>query len=430
MSPTSYSSCAHAENIRDVVSNIDNRIEEHRKRDATLVFELPDGRPVPVGTEVQIELKQHAFQFGAMLGGFSSSSDASVNEIYRQRFLDAMNYATLIFIWDSYEPQPGQTEQTDRTAVAQWCRQKGVKVKGHSLVWNMEPPWAGRMSPEAAEKQMWKRVVREPAAFRGLIDTWDVFNESTESMYHAKAKSATAQLHALERLGIPQAVKRSFFLAKRADPDATLLINDYETTEKYAKNIERCLELGADIDVIGIQSHMHKGYWGAEKIWDVCNRFARFGKPIHFTELTILSGQLMAKEDNDWSSQRGGWVSTPRREKSQAAQVREAYRLLFSHPSVEAISWWDLSDQYAWMGAPAGLLRKDLSPKPAYYVVRDLIRKGWHTRVSQPSDASGQIQMRGFYGEYAAKLEIGGRLYSGRFSLDRDQAGGIPVRLK
>ena len=49
-------------------------------------------------------------------------------------------------------------------------------------------------------------------------------------------------------------------------------------------------------DVIGIQSHMHGGYWGAARTWEVCERFARFGKPLHFTETTVVSGP---KKDAD-----------------------------------------------------------------------------------------------------------------------------------
>ena len=40
--------------------------------------------------------------------------------------------------------------------------------------------------------------------------------------------------------------------------------------------------------------------------------------------------------------------------------------MIFSHPAVEAITWWDFSDRGAWQRAPAGFLRDDLSPKPAY----------------------------------------------------------------
>jgi len=49
-------------------------------------------------------------------------------------------------------------------------------------------------------------------------------------------------------------------------------------------------------------------------------------------------------------------------ERNQARQTLRFYRLLFSHPSVEAITWWDLHDpSYSEL---SGLLRSDLSPKP------------------------------------------------------------------
>ena len=46
-------------------------------------------------------------------------------------------------------------------------------------------------------------------------------------------------------------------------------------------------------DIIGIQSHMHNGYWGSKRIWDLCNKFNGFGTPIHFTEISIVSGQKL-----------------------------------------------------------------------------------------------------------------------------------------
>ena len=42
------------------------------------------------------------------------------------------------------------------------------------------------------------------------------------------------------------------------------------------------------------------------------------------------------------------------------------YTALFAHPAVQAITWWDFSDLGAWLGAPAGWLRRDMSPKPVY----------------------------------------------------------------
>ena len=416
--------------IRAIVANIDERIERSRKRDAILSFALPNGEKLPAGVNVHIELKNHAFLFGGMIGGFHSSENQSENEVYRQRFADSFNFATLLFIWEEYEPQPNQTKMANRMEVARWCRQRGIAMKGHCLFWNLEPSWIRRLASRESEPFLWSRISREVAQFRGIVDSWDVVNEATDSLYHARAKSANAQLNVLNRLGVPGSVVKSFALARAANQESTLLINDFETTARREKSLQACLDQGADFDVIGIQSHMHQGYWGAEKIWGVCERFAKFGKPLHFTELTILSGRLMSKQDDDWSTRRDGWASTSQREATQAAQVRETYRLLFSHPAVEAITWWDLSDRYAWMGAPGGLLRADFSPKPAYYVVKDHIKKAWHTNIKKPTDANGQIQTRGFYGEYLAKVSKGGRVYQGRFDLERNGNTTIQVQLE
>ena len=92
--------------------------------------------------------------------------------------------------------------------------------------------------------------------------------------------------------------------------------------------------------------------------------------------------------------------TTPEGEKRQAEYVVKLYTLLFSHPAVEAIQWWNLTDLGAWKGAPAGLLRKDMSPKPAYIALKDLIYHRWWTRHESKTDQDGRCTFRGFFGNY------------------------------
>ena len=40
---------------------------------------------------------------------------------------------------------------------------------------------------------------------------------------------------------------------------------------------------------------------------------------------------------------------------------------------MKSITWWDFTDG-GWLGAPAGLLRSDQSPKPAYETLRRLVK--------------------------------------------------------
>jgi hypothetical protein len=94
------------------------------------------------------------------------------------------------------------------------------------------------------------------------------------------------------------------------------------------------------------------------------------------------------------------WPTIPEGEERQAAQAVEHYKTLFAHPLVEGITWWDSSDG-GWLNAPAGLLRKDGSSKPAYEELMKLIKGEWWVSPRRmTTDDSGQIQLTCFLGDY------------------------------
>jgi hypothetical protein len=166
----------------------------------------------------------------------------------------------------------------------------------------------------------------------------------------------------------------------------------------------------------------------AKKIWEVCERFAAYGKPLHFTEATILSGK------RGWELKRKDpkfiWESTPEGEKRQREEVERFYTVLFSHPTVQAITWWDFSDQDAWQGAPAGLVREDMTPKPAYEALKQLIRGKWWTKTEAAIGSRGEARFRGFFGEYKITASEAGQEFTGSFAFDKTTQGPIEVRLK
>ena len=207
-----------------------------------------------------------------------------------------------------------------------------------------------------------------------------------------------------------------------------LLINDYRVDPAYVRLIKQWTTRAGrqPFDVIGIQSHMHRGVWSNTKIWEVCQRFAPFDVPLHFTETTILSGRV------GWEAARGdrSWSSTPEGERRQAEEVARCYTMLFSHPAVTAITWWDFSDRNAWQRAPAGLIRSDLSPKPAYDRLLDLVKKQWWTRVELQTDATGCARFRGFLGDYRLRVEDAkGHKAEVAAALRKDSANVIRITL-
>ena len=100
---------------------------------------------------------------------------------------------------------------------------------------------------------------------------------------------------------------------------------------------------------------------------------------------------------------------------AEAEQAVELYRTLYSHPSMEAITWWGFEEP-SWKGAPAGFVRRaDMSPKPLYKALKKLIKQDWWTGpLTLKTNAKGQVRFRGYLGDYIAKT----RARQAVFSLD------------
>jgi len=375
-------------------SQIQQRIERYRTATVTLTLTDAAGKPL-VNQALEVRQVAHKFLFGC--NGFGINDKSSLGDDYRQRFAALFNYATLPFYWGNYEPQPDQTGAQGLREMAQWCQTQGIRPKGHPLVWhNIPPGWMAGKSWQEYEARLMARIRREVTGFAGLIDTWDCVNEPMDMDKEDGLLGAVA--HARSVLNV---VKESFAEARKVPGERMLILNDYNNSPKYEKFIGECLKDGVCIDAIGLQSHMHNGYWGSRKIWDLCTRFEKFGTPLHFTEITLVSGVGNYKIKG-WNAQHDDWISTPEGEQRQARDAAEFYRILFSHPAVAAITWWDFSDRYAWLGAPAGLLRKDMTPKPAYEALHKLIKQDWWTGPQTlTTDAQGSVCFHGFLGRYA-----------------------------
>ena len=378
------------------------RIEQHRKENITL-FVTAEGKPL-TGATVTVEMVNHEFLFGSNIFLAQNPDRQPAQQLadYHQRFAELLNFATLPFYWASYESVRGQPNYAHSERIVEWCKEQGIRTKGHPLVWNTsDPHWIKEMPIDDLYRVQIDRVTACVERLRGKIDTWDVINEVSEWSRPTMINQVPKLTELGQMKGEIELAKASFAAARKANPEAILLINDYIVDDRYAAVVEKLVDDSGKplYDVIGIQGHMHSGTWNNARIWEVCERFAKFNVPLHFTELTILS----TDEARNWwgeNSNNQGAQTTPAGELKQAEEVERIYTMLFSHPSVEAITWWDFSDSGAWMRAPAGFLRRDMTPKPAYEVLKTLIKEKWATNVTVKTDDSGEVPLRAFRGEY------------------------------
>ena len=89
-------------------------------------------------------------------------------------------------------------------------------------------------------------------------------------------------------------------------------------------------------------------------------------------------------------------------EAEQAVLAYNLYRLWFSLEKVEGITWWNLIDGLT-AGKEkmfSGILRPDMSKKPVYFALDDLINRQWKTKLTVKADKDGKISFRGFRGSY------------------------------
>ncbi len=385
-----------------------NKFEKvaHRRAKKTIRVVDKSGNPLS-NTKLQLKQTKHEFLFGC--GAFDINvyfaipeADQENKAMFKERmelWFDLFNYGTLPFYWGMYESEEGNPQWESRMDAAKYMKEKGVQVKGHPLCWHTAcADWLMQYDNATILDKQLKRIEREVTQFKGTIDMWDVINEVVIMPNYDRYDNAITRI-CLEH-GRINLIKKVFDEAKSANSDSVLLLNDFNTSPAYEILIDGALQVGTPIDVIGIQSHQHQGYWGAEKLYDVLERFSRFKKPIHFTENTFVSGDLLPAHIVDLNDyQPKEWPSTPEGEERQMKEWEEMYRILFENPYVEAVTGWDFADGM-WLNAPSGVITKDNKIKPVYKRLKELFKEEWWTEEEVCTDENGYVQVEGFKGEY------------------------------
>lgn len=198
-----------------------------------------------------------------------------------------------------------------------------------------------------------------------------------------------------------------FRTAERFFPKNKLIINEEQediwmdfrgNRSPYYMLIERTLRNGCRIDSIGMQFHVYKQeetygkyMYSPMHLYRVMDKYADFNLPIQITESSIPCYEYGADEE------------------IQAEILKNLYSIWFSHPCMEAIIYWDFVDGYDWKPYNFGFVKKDLTPKPAYYVVRDLFKKTWHTELETETKSAGVASFKAFYGDYEITVRANGK---------------------
>ena len=421
-----YSQPANVKEVEErMLSEARDNIEQFRKGDVTVQFVDENGKPI-TNVEVEVVQETHDFLFGCIIFDLMRGDKIYREELFKQRFKGLFNFAIFPFYWPGYERQQGMPQWEKMLPVIDWCKANGITTKGHPLVWACRsgvPLWLAGYPVDETEELSKARVTNIVRGFKDKIDIWDVVNEPV---------NVKTWRHKIENLedehdwgvkdeiqAVTDYVEDALQWTNSANPKATLIINEFNTIAlkdvrtRFDELLKELESREAPISGIGIQAHEPRQEWyPPEAVWETFDLYAKYGHPIHITELHPQSSGVEIT---------GGWRTGKWTSEAQTEFTEQFVRLCFGHPSVASINWWGFSDRNIWLPG-GGLVDEEYQPKPVYNMLDKLINEEWRSNLTAELDGEGRISFRGFYGKYVLKIKSeGGKVQAFPFHVRKDE---------
>jgi len=321
-----------------------------------------DGGARPVGSATN--LKDAAARTGRLIGaalsadhfneaGYTSAAGAEFNFVTPENEMK----------WDATEPTQGQFDFARGDSVVSFAAQRGMQVKGHTLVWHLQlPTWVGNLTSAAAVRSaMTNHITQVVTHFKGKVIGWDVVNEAWND------DGASLRADVFQRLLGAGYIDEAFQAARAADAAALLFYNDFGIEGSSAKAnaafamIQSMKMRGIPIDGVGMQMHTRANDSAPSIAQFVANmrRYAALGLKIVVSELDVelCTGTLAA----------------------QQTRYHDIVAACLAEPACTAVTVWGITDKFSWLNGQncplaQGLLFDDnYVKKPAYSGVLDAL---------------------------------------------------------
>lgn len=273
----------------------------------------------------------------------------------------------------SVQPKEGEWtwERADR--IANFCREKGIKMRGHCLLWhNQFCDWMfydkkhNLVKKEVLFERMRKHINTVVNRYKDVVYGWDVVNEAITDDPRAAQPLRESTFYKI--CGNDEFIRKAFEYAHEADPEAILFYNDYNECDPVKRDriynlVKSMKDAGVPVNGIGMQGH-YNIYGPSEKDFeDALVKYSSLVDHVHITELDIrintdMGGQLRFN--------RGEGINvTDDIKLLQETQYDRLFRIMRRHhEKLDAVTFWNLSDRDSWLGEGNYPLPFDVNYKP------------------------------------------------------------------
>jgi endo-1,4-beta-xylanase len=326
-------------------------------------------------------LKVLAARHGIELGNFAILKHLGDPD-YTRILTDEFSLATIDnvpnwhFTDHDLRPGPNQYDYKQVDAVVDFAKANGMTMQAHHFVWGEQkwlPDWLlnGKYSKQQLMDLMKDHILNVGARYRGSVSQWTVVNE---------AHSRQAGLFGLrdwwaDNTGGTEYIDQAFIWARQADPDAVLILNDFnneaynDVSNAMYDYIKGAKARGVPIDGIGMQMHIDGAHPpNKDEVISNMRRFADLGVGIYVTELDVNMNDLP--------------VSGAAKDAIQGNIYYELVRACIESKVCHSFALLGITDGETWYNYLDGVrdarplpFDADYKPKPAYWGMRNALEQ-------------------------------------------------------
>jgi len=364
----------------------------------TMPFPAFDDIPFPAFDDVPPLREAFAphFPIGAVLSRQALQGRESIDADLAARHFSALT-AENSMKPEALQPAEGQFtyDAADRLVeIAEAC---GAAPIGHTLVWHAQTPaWffvdsdGSPVGRDVALGRLRAHIAAVVGRYRGRIGQWDVVNEAISDASGEWLRPSPWR----EAIG-DDYIAEAFRAAHAADPDATLIYNDYniELRGKRAKTLRllrMLLDQQVPVHAVGIQGHWRMDTPDFAEVEEAILEFAALGLTVMITEMDIgvlptqyQGGDVSVNEvmTREQQAVMDPYVDSLPEEvaRQHAARCQRAFEMFLRHKHVIGrVSFWGTCDGSSWLNDFPVRGRTDYPllfdrrrrPKPAFFAVQ------------------------------------------------------------
>lgn len=358
----------------EALGKLDEPAEAASLADRSLSFAMRAGEEMSLAhAKMFLDRRSSSQGFARHIFGCCFDPARIGDQTYLKYVKDNFNFVTVPLTWRQIEPNEQEHNFEWLDECINWLWRNRIAVKLGPLVSfspQAVPDWLfiWENDFEQVREMAYEYVTNVVQRYQNRVQAWDVASGLNADNCFKFSFEQIIEMTRSVALAAKRVSHRSLVLIEMTEPWGEYYAVNQRTIPPfiYADMIGQS---GVNFDGFGIKLRFGRGGGGMRardllELSSLLDRFAVFGKSVHLAGVQVPS-QRDPRDANGRIGEAGFWHGSWS-EQTQADWLEQAYQIALSKPYVESITWQDLVDRDDTVLQNGGLLRKDLSPKPAF----------------------------------------------------------------